>query len=95
MRKALGRAAVQFARRAGHVFAGLGLRITAVIYAALALSFGAAGWKSWRADARAAELPHHALLLSRARPATEAELALALVFVYFALSSWMRALRHG
>jgi hypothetical protein len=66
-----------------------------VIYAALALSFGAAGWKSWRTDQRAVELPHHALLLSHARPMTEAELALALVFVYFALSSWLRALRHG
>ncbi len=91
---ALGRAARHFARRAGHAFAGLGLRMAAVLYSVFALAFGAEGWRSWRADHRQVELAHHAVNLTQARPRTEIELGLALLFAYFALSSWMRALRH-
>ncbi len=94
-RRALGRAARHFARRAGHALARMGLQFSAALYSVFALAFGAEGWKNWRADHRQVELAHHAANLTQTRPRTEIELGLALVFTYFAISSWLRALRHG
>ncbi|HET9784869.1 MAG TPA: hypothetical protein VFP94_07930 [Terriglobales bacterium] len=81
--RSLGRGLRHFARRCGSVFAHLGLQISAVLYLAFALSFGFAGWKGWRAD--------HLHPGAHASAATQLELALTVVFLYFGLSSLLRA----
>ncbi|MGN6591362.1 MAG: hypothetical protein ACTHJX_00515 [Terriglobales bacterium] len=81
--RSLGRGLRHFAGRCGNVFAHLGLQISAVLYLAFALSFGFAGWKGWRAD--------HLHPGAHASAATQLELGLTLVFLYFGLSSLLRA----
>lgn len=80
---ALGRSARHFAARCGNVFARLGLQVSAMLYLVFALSFGYAGWQGWQSD--------HVHPGAHATPATQWELALGLIFFYFAVSSLLRA----
>jgi len=84
------------------VLGRLGLQLSAVVYLVFALSFGAAGIKSWSVDHAGAAgtsggmLHHvgHAASLTQMAPMTEMELGLALVFAYFGISSLARASRR-
>ncbi|MGH9472824.1 MAG: hypothetical protein ACRD1M_08785 [Terriglobales bacterium] len=95
-RLAMQRAALRASRhllgRVGSVLARLGLQVSSVLYLLFALSFGAAGVKGWQADHhRAAAAAYRPASLTAASPLTLLELALALLFLYFSLSSMLRA----
>lgn len=91
--RALERGGRHLLGRIGGVFAHIGLQISAILYLALALSFGAAGITGWRTFHHGAG--RHSASLTQAPPMTQLELALALVFLYFALSSLLRVGRHS
>lgn len=93
--EALGRSGRHFGAHAGRAAKRLGLQIAAVLYFMLALTFGSAGVKGWLAYRREPVRLHHVLSLTEAAPWTQVELALALVFLYLAMSSLWRAARHA
>ncbi|HUX68702.1 MAG TPA: hypothetical protein VMV31_14545 [Terriglobales bacterium] len=93
VQRALGRSGKHLLASLSRAFGHIGLQIAAVFYAVFALSFGAAGVHGWLHDHR---LPgHRPLGLTQASAATQLELALALVFLYFAVSSLLRAGRRA
>jgi len=66
----------------------LGLRIAAALYLVFAVSFAAEGARSWHADHLRL---HRAVGWAQLSRLTQLELALALVFLYFGLTSWLRS----
>lgn len=95
-------AAGQALRRAGRTllasflstFARLGLQISAVLYLCFALAFGAAGIRSWLAS-RPADWARRAPAPAGFEGNAGWELALALLFLYFGISSLLRASRRA
>ena len=93
MPRALGRGGKHLLAHLGRAFGHIGLQVSAVLYLVFALSFGAAGVQGWLADRR--QLGDHSASLTQASAATQLELALALIFLYFAVSSLLRASRRA
>jgi len=91
--RALGRGGKHLLAHVGRAFGHIGLQVSAVLYSVFALSFGAAGVQGWLADRR--QLGDHSASLTQASAATQLELALALIFLYFAVSSLLRASRRA
>ncbi|HXR98472.1 MAG TPA: hypothetical protein VN709_11585 [Terriglobales bacterium] len=90
-RRALARSGRHLLGAFGRAFRRIGLQVSAVIYLALALSFAAEAFKRWHREHLA--LGRHAPLLQMAG-VTEVEWVVALVLLYFGISSWLRASQH-
>ncbi|HWG37689.1 MAG TPA: hypothetical protein VN690_08230 [Terriglobales bacterium] len=84
------------ASRVGRIWLGrfwlalrsLALRFAAALYLAFAASFAVEGVRGWIADHHRI---HHAFGVSQLSGVTQLELALALVFLYFGVTSWLRS----
>lgn len=84
------RGARQLWAHSGNALRRLGLQVSAVLFLFFAFGFGFAGYKSWAADRAHAGIPLISSL-TQASSGTQVELALALVFAYFGISSLARA----
>ncbi len=92
VRQASLRAGRHLLSHVGRILRRLGLQLSGVVYFVFALGFGAEGVKRWRHD-HAALGPHTSSITTMA-PGTGVELGIALVFIYFGLTSLARAMRH-
>ncbi|MGH9467036.1 MAG: hypothetical protein ACRD1Y_06745 [Terriglobales bacterium] len=75
---------------AGNALGRLGLQVSAVLYLIFAVGFGWAGVNGWMADRTHLHIPV-STSLTQASGATQFELALAVIFAYFGISSLLRA----
>ncbi|MGH9413196.1 MAG: hypothetical protein ACRD0Y_05590 [Terriglobales bacterium] len=90
LKTAFRRGGRQLWAHSGNALRRLGLQISAVLFLFFAFGFGLAGYDGWIAD-RAHSGVQLISSLTQASTNTQIELALALVFAYFGISSWVRA----
>lgn len=92
VKKAALRAGRHLLGHVGQILRRIGLQISAMLYLIFALGFGADGYRDWAQDHK--NLKHQAASLTTMSGQTELLLGLALVFLYFGVSSWARS-QHG
>lgn len=90
VKKAALRAGRHLLGHVGQILRRIGLQISAVLYLIFAAGFAADGYRGWTQDHQALNR-HAGVSLTTMSGQTELLLGLALVFLYFGVSSWTRS----